>query len=144
MQLKKNSIKIIKFLFSSGTSFLLDLILFTIFNYFLKNTFKLEAIFLATIFARILSSLYNYFLNSRFVFKNFTKTSIFKYYILVILQMMISASLVYFINKYVKFLNPTIIKFNIEIILFLINYFVQNNFIFISKRDNKRWYNAKI
>lgn len=138
MQLKKNSIKIIKFLFSSGTSFLLDLILFTIFNYFLKNTFKLEAIFLATIFARILSSLYNYFLNSRFVFKNFTKTSIFKYYILVILQMMISASLVYFINKYVKFLNPTIIKFNIEIILFLINYFVQNNFIFISKRDNKR------
>lgn len=139
MQLKKNSIKIIKFLFSSGTSFLLDLILFTIFNYFLKNTFKLEAIFLATIFARILSSLYNYFLNSRFVFKNFTKTSIFKYYILVILQMMISASLVYFINKYVKFLNPTIIKFNIEIILFLINYFVQNNFIFINKRDNKRW-----
>lgn len=138
MQLKKNSIKIIKFLFSSGTSFLLDLILFTIFNYFLKNTFKLEAIFLATIFARILSSLYNYFLNSRFVFKNFTKTSIFKYYILVILQMMISASLVYFINKYVKFLNPTIIKFNIEIILFLINYFVQNNFIFINKRDNKR------
>lgn len=144
MQLKKNSIKIIKFLFSSGTSFLLDLILFTIFNYFLKNTFKLEAIFLATIFARILSSLYNYFLNSRFVFKNFTKTSIFKYYILVILQMMISASLVYFINKYVKFLNPTIIKFNIEIILFLINYFVQNNFIFTNKRDNKRWYNAKI
>ncbi len=138
MQLKKNSIKIIKFLFSSGTSFLLDLILFTIFNYFLKNTFKLEAIFIATIFARILSSLYNYFLNSRFVFKNFTKTSIFKYYILVILQMMISASLVYFINKYVKFLNPTIIKFNIEIILFLINYFVQNNFIFINKRDNKR------
>ncbi len=138
MQLKKNSIKIIKFLFSSGTSFLLDLILFTIFNYFLKNTFKLEAIFLATIFARILSSLYNYFLNSRFVFKNFTKTSIFKYYILVILQMMISASLVYFINKYVKFLNPTIIKFNIEIILFLINYFVQNNFIFTNKRDNKR------
>lgn len=144
MQLKKNSIKIIKFLFSSGTSFLLDLILFTIFNYFLKNTFKLEAIFLATIFARILSSLYNYFLNSRFVFKNFTKTSIFKYYILVIFQMMISASLVYFINKYVKFLNPTIIKFNIEIILFLINYFVQNNFIFTNKRDNKRWYNAKI
>ncbi len=138
MQLKKNSIKIIKFLFSSGTSFLLDLILFTIFNYFLKNTFKLEAIFLATIFARILSSLYNYFLNSRFVFKNFTKTSIFKYYILVILQMMISASLVYFINKYVKFLNPTIIKFNIEIIIFLINYFVQNNFIFTNKRDNKR------
>lgn len=138
MQLKKNSIKIIKFLFSSGTSFLLDLILFTIFNYFLKNTFKLEAIFLATIFARILSSLYNYFLNSRFVFKNFTKTSIFKYYILVIFQMMISASLVYFINKYVKFLNPTIIKFNIEIILFLINYFVQNNFIFTNKRDNKR------
>ncbi len=135
MKLNKKTIKLIKFIFSSGTSFILDLILFTLLNFLLKKTFQAEAILVATILARILSSLYNYFLNSRFVFKSFTKTSIIKYYILVIVQMIVSALIVYLINKYLKIISPTIIKFNIEIILFIINYFIQKNFIFINKKN---------
>lgn len=135
MKLNKKKIKLIKFIFSSGTSFILDLILFTLLNFLLKKTFQAEAILVATILARIISSLYNYFLNSRFVFKSFTKTSIIKYYILVIVQMLVSALIVYLINKYLKIISPTIIKFNIEIILFIINYFMQKNFIFINKKN---------
>lgn len=130
---KKETQKIIKYIFSSGTSFVIDLLLFTIFNYLLKNIFHIETIILATIFARIVSSLYNYLINSRFVFKHYSKNSIIQYYILVIIQMMISAISVYLINKLFISLNVTVVKFFIDIIIFIVNYIIQRNIIFKSR-----------
>ncbi len=130
---KKETKKIIKYIFSSGTSFVIDLLLFTIFNHLLKNIFHIETIILATIFARILSSLYNYLINSRFVFKHYSKNSIIQYYILVIIQMMISAISVYIINKLFISLNVTVVKFFIDIIIFIVNYIIQRNIIFKSR-----------
>lgn len=121
---KDNILKVVKYLFSSGSSFIIDLILFTLFNYIFKH------ILLATILARFLSSLYNYFLNSRIVFKSYTKSSIFKYYILVIIQMFISAYLVLGISNILKNINDTIIKFFVDIIIFIVNYFIQKEVIF--------------
>jgi len=114
----------IKYIFSSGTSFLLDLLLFSIFNFFIDN------IILATVMARVLSSLYNYFMNSRIVFKNYTKSSIYKYYLLVVIQMFISAFLVSGISLVFKNINDTIIKFFVDIIIFIVNYFIQKEVIF--------------
>lgn len=127
---KKEEIKrVIKYLFSSGSSFVLDLILFTIFNMLLKGLGNISII-ISTIIARIISSLYNYFVNSRFVFGNYNKTSIYKYYALVIIQMFVSATSVYLLNLLFANINDTVIKLFIDIIIFIINYIIQKKVIF--------------
>lgn len=123
--LNKDSIfRVFKYLFSSGSSFVIDLAIFTLLNYLLKN------IFLATIIARIISSLYNYLLNSRIVFKNYSRSSIFKYYILVVVQMFVSATSVSLLEGVFGGINATIIKFFVDIVIFVVNYFVQKEVVF--------------
>ena len=121
---KEKIIKLLKYVFSSGSSFVLDLGLFTLFNYLFNN------IIISTVIARIISSLYNYFFNSRLVFKNYTKTSIFKYYLLVIIQMFVSAFSVNILSGIFGKINDTIIKFFVDIIIFIVNYFVQKEVVF--------------
>lgn len=121
---KEELIKITKYLFSAGSSLILDLILFTFFN------FLFQVPFIATILARIISSLYNYFLNSRIVFQNYTKDSIIKYYILVVIQMLISASTIQILTSAIESLNDTLLKLLVDMIIFVINYFVQKEIIF--------------
>lgn len=120
----KNIFRVIKYVFSAGSSFIVDLLFFTLFNYLFTK------IILATIFARIISSLYNYTINSRLVFKNYSKTSIFKYYILVIIQMIVSAVSVSLLYNLFNNINSTIIKFFIDLIIFVINYFIQKEVVF--------------
>lgn len=125
MSIKKDDIlKIIKYVFSSGSSFVLDLLLFSLFNYFFKN------ILISTILARIISSIYNYLINSRFVFKHYTKTSIIKYYCLVVIQMFVSAFLVTILSSLLIKTNDSIIKFFVDIIIFVVNYFIQREVVF--------------
>ena len=116
--------KIFKYFFSSVSSFVIDILLFTLFNYVLKN------ILIATIIARIMSSLYNYLVNSRLVFKSYTKTSIIKYYCLVIIQMFVSAFLVSTFSNLLVNLNDTIIKFFVDVFIFVVNYFIQKEVVF--------------
>lgn len=118
---------IIKYLFSSGSSFIIDLNVFTLFNFFIKN------IFLSTIIARVISSLYNYLINSRIVFKSYTKNSIIKYYILVLVQMFISAYSVSVLTNTLEKINATIIKFFVDIIIFISNYVIQKEIVFNNK-----------
>lgn len=129
MKNKEEFIRIIKYLFSAGSSFVIDLILFTIFNFVFKSLGSISII-IATILARILSSLYNYLLNSRFVFCKYDKKSIYKYYALVIIQMIVSATSVYLLNIIFKNINDTIIKTCVDIVIFIVNYIVQKKVIF--------------
>ncbi len=128
---KEEIVRILKYVFSSGTSFVLDLLLFTIFQWIFTNInlSTMLCIFLATIFSRIMSSLYNYFMNSRFVFNNKDIKTIVAYFILVIIQMFMSAFLVSLIERIVL-INTTIIKFFVDIVIFIINYIVQKTIIF--------------
>lgn len=123
--LKKIDIKkVFKYLFSSGSSFVIDIMLFTLFNYLFEN------ILIATIIARVISSLYNYLVNSRIVFKSYTKTSIIKYYCLVVIQMFVSAFLVSTISSWLVNVNDTIIKFFVDVFIFIVNYFIQKEVVF--------------
>ena len=128
---KEEIVRILKYVFSSGTSFVLDLLLFTIFQWIFSNInlSTMLCIFLATIFSRTMSSLYNYFMNSRFVFNNKDIKTIVAYFILVIIQMFMSAFLVSLIERIVL-INTTIIKFFVDIVIFIINYIVQKTIIF--------------
>jgi putative flippase GtrA len=128
---KEEIVRILKYVFSSGTSFVLDLLLFTIFQWIFSNInlSTMLCIFLATIFSRTMSSLYNYFMNSRFVFNNKDIKTIVAYFILVIIQMFMSAFLVSLIERIVS-INATIIKFFVDVVIFIINYIVQKTIIF--------------
>lgn len=122
----------IKYIIVAGLSFLIDIVLFTIFN----NIFSFnKQIIIATILARIVSSFINYLLNRDKVFKsneNKFKT-IIKYYILVVIQMCVSAFVVDNLYEILN-INATLIKVPVEFILFICNYLIQKLLIF--KRGN--------
>lgn len=126
----------LKYFFSAGFSFGLDLFLFTVFAFLLTNILDEESIIIATIIARSISSLVNYYLNRNTVFNmsdsKFDKKTLIKYYILVLIQMFVSAQSVYFIHKIIT-INPTFIKIPVDVFLFVINYFIQKNYIFIKE-----------
>ena len=128
----------IKYIMVAGISFLIDIVLFTIFNKIFNFSFK---IILATILARIVSSFINYLLNRDKVFKsdeNKVKTAI-KYYILVVIQMFVSAFLVDNLYSLLK-IDATIIKIPVELFLFVCNYLIQKVFIFkkVKNEINKK------
>jgi len=118
----------IKYIVVAGISFLIDILLFTIFNKIFNFSFK---IILATVLARIVSSFVNYLLNRDKVFKsdeNKFKTAV-KYYILVVIQMFVSAFLVDNLYDLIK-IDATFIKVPVELFLFICNYLIQKLFIF--------------
>lgn len=128
--IKKNKdeiIRIIKYLFSAGSSFILDNILFNIFIFFIGP--GVISIYICTTLARIISSIYNYFINSRVVFKNKDKKTIIGYFILVVVQMIVSATLVSLIDKYIS-IATGIIKLVVDIVIFVVNYIIQKEVIF--------------
>ncbi len=129
MKLKINKTFIL-YVFSAGSSFALDLLLFTIFNVCLGNIIGTFSIILATIFARILSSLYNFAINSKVVFKKNSKKMFLQYYLLVVIQMCVSGFLVFIINTFIINVFATVIKFFVDVTLFIINYFIQKEVIF--------------
>lgn len=131
----------LKYIVSAGISFFLDLILFSIFSFLLMKYIDAYAIILATIFARIMSSFINYLLNGNVVFKSNKKTvqnnTLIKYYILVVIQMCVSSLSVYFIYLITNF-NETLIKIPVDVILFVVNYFIQKKFIFIERKNHEK------
>ncbi len=124
----------IKYTLSAGIAFGIDLILFTVFNHLLIPLTDDKAIIFSTIAARILSSLLNYSINRNKVFENkkknfYDKKTFTYYYLLVIIQLCISAISVFVIHKFI-IVDATIIKIPVDIVIFIINYFVQKNIIF--------------
>ena len=130
----------IKYMISAGISFILDLGLFTLFNILLKTNLSSKSILVATILARAISSFINYLLNRNRVFKQnekgIDKITLIKYYLLVVIQMCVSAISVYLLFNLTN-INETLIKIPVEIILFMINYFVQKHFIFYNKKERQ-------
>ncbi len=115
----------LKYIFSSGSSCIIDLGLFTIiFELLKKDTY-------ASILARIVSSLYNYIINRKFVFNSNQNKykSFILYYLLVIIQMFFSTLFVHILYSLIG-IYPTIIKIFVDLIIFFINYFVQKLYIF--------------
>jgi putative flippase GtrA len=106
----------------------LDLGVFTVFVYTLKGV---DAIFYATVIARLISVNFNFLMNKTVVFKSRQQwfEHMWKYYTLALFQMLTS----YFLVKSVFTLidkNVVIIKIAVDIILFLVSYQIQKILIF--------------
>ena len=117
----------IKYIFSAISSFLVDIVLFTLILTCIKNI--TNAILISTILARIVSSLYNYLINSKLVFKKMNKYSLFKYFFLVIIMMFVSGLTVDYLVELIKW-NVTLVKIIVDAIIFVINFIIQREFIF--------------
>lgn len=138
LNLIKKHIVFIKYIFSAGISFAIDLSLFTLFSFLLKQSIGNSAIFVATILARVISSFINYLINRNTVFSNngngMDKVTLIKYYTLVVVQMFVSATAVSSLYKAFS-IYEVFIKIPVEVVLFLINYFVQKKFIFNTNKS---------
>ena len=122
-----------KFLFSSLSSSVIDLILFSVFCALLKP-FDERALWYAaaaTVCARVISATYNYLINYHLVFrsKESKGKALLKYVLLAAVQMSLSAGIV---NLFVYFLAaPELpIKIVVDIILFLISFVIQRALVF--------------
>ena len=120
----------LKYLFSSLSSFLIDICLFQLFCTFFKG---LPAyVIMATVSARFLSAAYNYFVNYKLVFRSDKNhaSSVPKYATLAFIQMGLSAILV---NAFVTLLPGApefIYKMPIDVCLFLLSFYAQRRFVY--------------
>ena len=76
-----------------------------------------------------MSSLYNFGINSKMVFKNQNRSSLIKYFMLVVIQMFISAMAVSALFKLLR-INSTLIKIVVDTIIFVINFVIQREWVF--------------
>ena len=120
--------QIIKFSFSSITSFLLDYLMYSLMFLFTQN---LE---LSNIIARIISGSANYTINKRFVFKDNSKKSksFGQYVTLAIVILFLNTTLLKFMVNILG-LNAFISKIFVELILFILSWFIQKRVIFKEK-----------
>lgn len=122
-----------KFLFSSLSSSVLDLVLFSIFCYLLKGMQwgSITYIMASTVFARILSAVYNYSINYKVVFesKSSVGSTLARYFLLALVQMCCSALLVNFL--YPLFGGAEVlIKIPVDVCLFFISFVIQREFVY--------------
>jgi len=120
-----------KFIVAAFSSFLIDIGIFSVLVCLLPDFHcgVVTKIVVATVIARVISSLYNYFVNSKMVFKKANKKSIINYYILVLVQMFVSAFAVSSIFDCLGG-SATFIKLLVDTVIFVINFYLQREWVF--------------
>lgn len=118
-----------KFIASSLSSFVIDIGLFSLFVLLFSTTVPFY-ILLATALARVASSLYNFFINKTVVFKaEGTAFVAVKYYVLVLVQMLLSGFLVAFFYSVLP-ANESLLKIAVDTVLFVISFQIQRRWVF--------------
>ncbi|MCQ2538325.1 MAG: bifunctional glycosyltransferase family 2/GtrA family protein [Lachnospiraceae bacterium] len=149
----KDSLKIykviFKYLLSSGIASIVDLIVFFLMNLLLTklitsgftllgHEFEIDwaITFGATLGARVVSSFVNYRINKKVVFKSDAKGTLWKYYLLVVAQLTVSASLVSILSVLFSAgsLLRTICKCIVDFCLFFVTFRVQRAWVFKEKK----------
>jgi Glycosyltransferases involved in cell wall biogenesis len=122
-----------KFIFSSLSSCVIDLLLFALFcNIFSSVVDSAIYVTAATVLARVISATYNYLVNFKLVFKSGkSHTSSFpKYVVLAIIQMSLSAGLVTILVLLFAGVPELAFKIPVDVVLFLLSYYVQRRFVY--------------
>lgn len=126
----------LKYIFASISSFIIDLILFSLFSKVFKG---INSILFATITARVLSSIYNYIVNARMVFKKENSISSFiKYTVLCVIQMFVSGYSVQYLAKLFGKISTVVIKVIVDSIIFVANFIIQRELVFVGGKNDKK------
>lgn len=129
-----------KFLFSSLSSSVVDLVLFSMLCFLMKDMRwgNITYITAATVLARIISALYNYLLNLKVVFQSDSpvKDTLPRYALLAVVQMSLSALLVG--KLYPHFGGAEVlVKIPVDIFLFFLSFVIQREFVYMDRKYNK-------
>ena len=119
----------LKYLFSSVVSFFVDVIAYALLIHFL-SVIDLSSIVIASLGARLISAIVNYYINRELVFGQRTKNSMLQYFLLVIVQILLSSFLVYLIYLILPIGDSVLLKIGVDCLLFFFSYHVQKNVIF--------------
>ncbi len=127
----------ILYIFASILSWVLDLGAFYLLSTFVFTSNAEMQVYLSTLLARIFSGFFNFLLLYLYVFdrrEGFARKGV-RYLILFIINLTLSASLTYAF----KFIpaNLTFIKFGVDVILAIANYFVNRIFVFSRKKKKE-------
>lgn len=128
----------IKYIGSGGLCYIVDITLFALLSLLLQNIFSINYILISTICARLVSSIINFILNKNKVFNNQnskpknTLDLTLNYTLLVLIQMFMSAILAEITFKLIGF-SLVLIKFIVDCVIFIVNYFIQKKYIFNNK-----------
>lgn len=130
---------ILRFAGGSAASSLIDLALFTLLAWLLRDTGSLDRqILIATAGARAISSLFNYTFNRKAVFASDEprRVTFFRYYLLCIVQMLVSYKGVALLVGATGFagLGKTAIKLLVDTILFMMTFQIQREWVFQKKK----------
>lgn len=122
---------ILKFLMSSLSAFIVDIVAFSAFLTITQGIFQDSYIIVSTYFAKIISCTYSFFENKNLVFENRDKriSSGVKYLILCIVQASLSGVLTN-ILVYALMWHVVLSKIIIDTLLFFISFQVQNKWVF--------------
>lgn len=124
----------LKYILSSFSSFLIDILLFTLFVNLFKRGIPQSYIVVSTVLARVISSVYNFFMNRIGVFKSkvpLGRTAI-RYYTLAVIQMLISAGGVWALHQVLP-MGESIVKIVVDTILFCISFQIQREWVYAKK-----------
>ena len=110
-------------------SFVIDIIFYSVFLFILEKHLT-NAIILASFLARFISSLFNSLMNKYKVFKSKKNIkTLFEYFVLVLINITISAFLVNILSKIIP-IYSTIIKIVVDLVIFIFSYIIQKYLIF--------------
>lgn len=125
----------LKYLCVSMSSFLVDLLSFTVLLKLLPLTGSFtHRVMICNMLARVLSATYNYFLNRKVVFNKERSISfILKYAIMVSVAMCVSTTLVGMLSGRINKQYIVFIKMLIDTSIFVVNYNIQREWVFKSK-----------
>ena len=122
-----------KFLFSSLSSSVVDIALFTIFCGMMRGrSLPFDYIMLATIMARVISAVYNFLINYKVVFKSRTNGlwAAVKYAVLAVCILLLSGSLVSFFHGLIPSSPEFVVKIPVDCILFLVSFLCQREIVY--------------
>lgn len=127
-----------RFILSSLTSFLLDILLFALFVYLLEEQSPRFYIFYATLGARLVSSLFNFLTNKNQVFqyKERSVPALTRYYAICLAVLAGSAFGVYFLHGWLK-ISEIALKIPVDLLLFVISFQVERNWVFGGRSNRK-------
>ncbi|MCR5403703.1 MAG: bifunctional glycosyltransferase family 2/GtrA family protein [Butyrivibrio sp.] len=133
----KDSIRIysvfFKFMFSSLSSSLVDIVLFAVLCSALRDV-RVPAgyIMVSTIIARVISAVYNFVLNYKVVFKGRGSRlrAAVRYFALAVCIMLLSGFFVDFLHGLLPGVGEVVIKVPVDCLLFLLSFVVQREFVY--------------
>ena len=132
----------IKYIISALLSFSLDLFLFWLafaaaraFDVDLSDKAALSAVTMAaTVSSRVGSSIFNYIVNRTAVFKQKCKNTVYKYYALAAVQMLLSGAFVFLLCNYLAFPEMAA-KIPVDLGLAIFSFTVQKEWVFKNRKQ---------